>query len=77
MVDAVQAIQSAIEMASRLRTLSKKLQDAEFQMLLVDGDVRPSRLCQDAERNTDLHGGLLHDQMECVRMGHKGEGPGA
>lgn len=36
MIEAVQAIQSSIEIVSRLRALSKKIGDAEFKMLLAD-----------------------------------------
>lgn len=36
MTDVVAAIQSAIEIVGRLRTLSKKVEEAEFKMLLAD-----------------------------------------
>lgn len=36
MPDVVAAIQSAIEIAGRLRSLSKKIEDAEFKMLLAE-----------------------------------------
>jgi hypothetical protein len=46
MVDAVQAIQAAIEMVGRLRNLSKKMEDAEFKMLLADlsGDLADAKV---------------------------------
>ena len=47
---------------------------AKFKMFLVDGYIRSSRLRQDAQRNADLHGRLLHDWPECVRMRHRGRG---
>ncbi len=51
---------------------------AEFQMVPIDGNVRPSRLGQDAERYTDLHGRrLLCNRAECVRMAQQGEGSGS
>ena len=36
MLEAVQALQSSIEIVGRLRSLSKKIEDAEFKMLLAD-----------------------------------------
>jgi|COG998Drversion2_1049125.scaffolds.fasta_scaffold99459_2 chromosome segregation ATPase len=36
MVDVVQALQSSIEIVKRLRALSKKIEDADFKMLLAD-----------------------------------------
>lgn len=36
MSDIVTAIQSSIEIVSRLRKLSKKIEDAEFKMLIAD-----------------------------------------
>lgn len=36
MADVAGAIQSAIEIVQRLRSLSKKIEDAEFKMLLAD-----------------------------------------
>lgn len=36
MADVIAAIQSAIEIVGKLRALSKKVEDAEFKMLLAD-----------------------------------------
>jgi len=46
MVDVVQAIQSAIEIVGRLRNLSKKIDEAEFRMLLADlsGDLADAKV---------------------------------
>lgn len=46
MSDVVMAIQSAIEIVGRLRILSKKIEDAEFKMLLADlsGELADAKL---------------------------------
>ncbi|MFZ2634337.1 MAG: hypothetical protein WA081_18495 [Desulfosalsimonadaceae bacterium] len=46
MTDIVAAIQSAIEIVGRLRALSRKVEDAEFKMLLADlsGDLADAKL---------------------------------
>lgn len=46
MTDVVAAIQSAIEIVGRLRALSKKIEDAEFKMLLADlsGELADAKL---------------------------------
>lgn len=46
MSDVVMAIQSAIEIVGKLRALSKKLEDAEFKMLLADlsGELADAKL---------------------------------
>lgn len=46
MTDVVTAIQTAIEIAGKLRTLSKKVEDAEFKMLLADlsGELADAKL---------------------------------
>lgn len=46
MSDVVMAIQSAIEIVSKLRALSKKIEDAEFKMLLADlsGELADAKL---------------------------------
>ena len=49
---------------------------AQFEVLLVDGDIRSGRLGQDAERHADLHGRLLRICRECVRIACTGEGSG-
>ncbi len=46
MTDIASAIQSAIEIVGRLRALSRKIEDAEFKMLLADlsGDLADAKL---------------------------------
>jgi len=46
MPDVVMAIQSAIDIAGKLRALSKKIEDAEFKMLLADlsGELADAKL---------------------------------
>jgi cell division protein FtsB len=46
MVDVVATLQHAIEIAGKLRQLSKKVEDAEFKMLLADlsGDLADAKL---------------------------------
>jgi len=46
MSDVVMAIQSAIEIVGKLRTLSKKIEDAEFKMLLANlsGELADAKL---------------------------------
>lgn len=46
MTDVVSVIQSAIEIVGRLRALSKKIEDAEFKMLLADlsGELADAKL---------------------------------
>lgn len=46
MVDVFQAIQSAIAIVDRLRNLSRKIEDAEFRMLLADlsGDLADAKV---------------------------------
>lgn len=46
MADVVAAIQSAIDIVAKLRALSKKVEDAEFKMLLADlsGDLADAKL---------------------------------
>ena len=46
MVDVVASVQSAIEIVGKLRALSKKVEDAEFKMLLADlsGELADAKL---------------------------------
>lgn len=46
MADVVAAIQTAIDIVGKLRTLSKKIEDAEFKMLLADlsGELADAKL---------------------------------
>lgn len=46
MTDVVTAIQTAIEIVGKLRTLSKKVEDVEFKMLLADlsGELADAKL---------------------------------
>lgn len=46
MVDVVASVQSAIETLGRLRALAKKIEDAEFSMLLADlsGELADAKL---------------------------------
>lgn len=46
MLDVIASIQSAIDIAAKLRVLSKKVEDADFKMLLADlsGDLADAKL---------------------------------
>jgi hypothetical protein len=55
MVDVVASVQTAIEIVGKLRSLSKKIEDAEFKMLLADlsGELADTKL-EVAELKTQL-----------------------
>jgi hypothetical protein len=70
MVDVVPAIQSAIEIVNKLRTLSKKIENAEFNMLLAEltSDLANAKLeaanlkndlAKQVELNTQLNSRLI------------------
>lgn len=66
MIEAVQAIQSAIDIVGKLRDLSKKVGDAHFKMLLADltSDLAEAKL-NAANLKTEL--AMLRDENSELR----------
>ncbi len=75
MVDVIPAIQTAIEIVGKLRALSKKIEDAEFKMLLADlsGELADAKLevanlkmelSKLIEQNAELNSRLLQRESD-------------
>lgn len=69
MADVIAAIQSAIEIAVRLRALSKKIEDSEFKMLLADlSDNLADAKLEVAELKTQLAKAKEEIQEQAQRL---------
>lgn len=75
MVDVVASIQSAIDVAGKLRALSKKIEDADFTMLLADltGDLADAKM-EVANLKTQLAKAIEENQALVKKLDQRSSG---